>query len=264
MANRGPGAGGARRHRKILRDNIAGITKPALLRVLRRAGVKRVSGLMYEELRGVLKVWMENIVRDTVIFTEHARRKTVQLQDLEAALSNNGIELAAGLNENARRTQSLQSCNSRGKRGGAVAEEKPTKKSAEKAPVKATKKTPVKATKKASKGEEPAEKKRAAPKKPHRFRPGTVALRDIRKHQKSSDCLAFPKLPFSRLIREIAQDFKDDLRFEAGVCDLLQLAAEDYLVQICQGANMCAIHAERETVYPKDVQLCRALRGDRS
>ena len=264
MANRGPGMGGAKRHRKILRDNIAGITKPALLRVLRRAGVKRVSGLMYEELRGVLKVWMENVVRDTVIFTQHARRKTVQLQDLEAALSNNGIELAAGLNENARRTQSLQSCNSRGKRGGAVAEEKPAQKSAEKSPVKsAEKKTPSKSKAQGKKADETSEKKRAAPKKPHRFRPGTVALRDIRKHQKSSDCLAFPKLPFSRLIREIAQDFKDDLRFEAGVCDLLQLAAEDYLVQICQGANMCAIHAERETVYPKDVQLCRALRGER-
>lgn len=231
---KGIGAGGARRHRKILRDNIAGITKPALLRILRRAGVKRVSGLLYEELRGVLKVWLEGIVKGTVIFTEHARRKTVQLSDLEASLSNSGIQLAAGLNENTNRTQSLQSCNSRGKRSNKEpAEAKPKKKAEEKT------------------------------KKAHRFRPGTVALRDIRKHQKSSDCLAFPKQPFQRLIREIAQDFKDDLRFEAGVCDLMQLAAEDYLIQICQGANAAAIHAGRETVYPKDVQLCRLLRGER-
>jgi histone H3 len=233
MANRGPGAGGGLRHRKILRDNISGITKPALLRILRRAGVKRVSGLIYEELRGVLMVWLRTLVRDTVIFTEHARRKTAQLSDLEASLSNNGIKLAAGLNENTRRTQSLQSCNSRGKK---------SKKEAA----------------------APSEKKEAGEKakKSHRFRPGTVALRDIRKHQKASDCLAFPKLPFQRLIREVAQDYKDDLRFEAGVCDLLQLAAEDYLIKICQGANMAAIHAGRETLYPRDVQLCRVLRGE--
>lgn len=250
MANRGPG--GAVRHRKILRDNIAGITKPALLRILRRAGVKRVSGLMYEELRGVLRSWMEKIVRDTVIFTEHARRKTVQLADLEASLSNNGIELAAGLNENAIRTQSLQSCNSRGKRGGNKAAKETTE-----APV--TKKSTTK-VKKSSKETE----KSVGAKKPHRFRPGTVALRDIKKHQKSSDCLAFPKLPFSRLIREIAQDFFEDLRFEAGVCDLLQLAAEDYLIQICSSANLAAIHAGRETVFPKDIQLVRRIRNEDS
>lgn len=253
MANRGPGAV---RHRKVLRDNIAGITKPALLRILRRAGVKRVSGLMYEELRGVLRSWMEKIVRDTVIFTEHARRKTVQLADLEASLSNNGIELAAGLNENAIRTQSLQSCNSRGKRGGG------DKKTAE-APV--TKKKSTKASTKTpapEKSKKPPKNSAGGVKKPHRFRPGTVALRDIKKHQKSSDCLAFPKLPFSRLIREIAQDFFDDLRFEAGVCDLLQLAAEDYLIQICSSANLAAIHAGRETVFPKDVQLVRLIRNE--
>lgn len=252
MANRGPG--GIRRHRKILRDNIAGITKPALKRILSRAGVKRVSGLLYEELRGVLKTHLEKIERDMVIFTEHARRKTVQLEDLEAALQNNGIMLAAGLNENARKTASLQSCNSRGKRGRGTASEAVPKKAEKSSAKKTPSKKPVKTPK--------VEGKRAAPKKPHRFKPGTVALREIRKQQKGSDCLAFPKQPFQRLIREIAQDFKDDLRFEAGVCDLLQLAAEDYLIKICQGANMAAIHAGRETVYPKDVQLCRVLKGD--
>lgn len=249
MSNKGPKTGGAKRHRKILRDNIAGITKPALLRILRRAGVKRVSGLVYEELRGVLKTWLETVVRSTVIFTEHARRKTVQLPDLEAALASQGIQLAAGLNENAQRTQSLQSCNSRGKRGGGNKGEK-----SEAAPSKEGKKE---VKEKKTKGE-------AAPKKPHRFKPGTVAVRDIRKHQKASDCLAFPKLPFARLIREIAQDFKLDLRFEAGVCDLMQLAAEDYLINLCDGANLAAIHAGRETVYPKDIQLCRYIRGERT
>ncbi|KAI8490826.1 histone H3-K27 trimethylation, partial [Branchiostoma belcheri] len=73
----GLGKGGAKRHRKVLRDNIQGITKPAIRRLARRGGVKRISGLIYEETRGVLKVFLENVIRDAVTYTEHAKRKTV-------------------------------------------------------------------------------------------------------------------------------------------------------------------------------------------
>merc|ERR1711973_135575 len=66
---------GAMRHRKVLRDNIQGITKPVIRRLTRRRGVKRISGLIYEETRGVLKVFLENVVRDAVTYTEHAKRK---------------------------------------------------------------------------------------------------------------------------------------------------------------------------------------------
>lgn len=225
--------GGAKRHRKILRDNIAGITRPALLRILHRAGVKRVSGLVYEELRGVMKVFLEKVIRDMVVFTAHARRKTVMLEDLEAGLKINGIILAAGLNENASRTASLQSCNARGKKGGAKKEE----------------------------NEENADEKKAK-KKAHRFRPGTVALREIRKQQNASDKLVIPKSNFERLMREVAQDFQEDLRFSAGVSDLLQLTTEDYLTNLCHGANLCAIHAGRETLQPKDIQLVRHIRNE--
>ncbi|KAG8429163.1 hypothetical protein GDO86_018166 [Hymenochirus boettgeri] len=61
---KGLGKGGAKRHRKVLRDNIQGITKPAIRRLARRGGVKRISGLIYEETRGVLKVFLENVIRD--------------------------------------------------------------------------------------------------------------------------------------------------------------------------------------------------------
>ena len=71
---KGLGKGGAKRHRKILRDNIQGITKPAIRRLARRGGVKRISGLIYEETRGVLKIFMENVIRDSVTYTEHAKR----------------------------------------------------------------------------------------------------------------------------------------------------------------------------------------------
>uniref|UniRef100_A0A1I8M993 Histone H4 n=1 Tax=Musca domestica TaxID=7370 RepID=A0A1I8M993_MUSDO len=82
---KGLGKGGAKRHRKVLRDNIQGITKPAIRRLARRGGVKRISGLIYEETRGVLKVFLENVIRDAVNYTEHAKRKTVTAMDIQLA-----------------------------------------------------------------------------------------------------------------------------------------------------------------------------------
>ncbi|OWM91175.1 hypothetical protein CDL15_Pgr000118 [Punica granatum] len=109
---------------------------------------------------------------------------------------------------------------------------------------------------------------RAAPatggvKKPHRFRPGTVALREIRKYQKSTELL-IRKLPFQRLVREIAQDFKTDLRFQSSAVAALQEAAEAYLVGLFEDTNLCAIHAKRVTIMPKDIQLARRIRGERA
>jgi len=99
-------------------------------------------------------------------------------------------------------------------------------------------------------------------KKPHRFRPGTVALRQIRKYQKSHELL-IRKLPFQRLVREVAQDFKTDLRFESHALMALQEASEAYLVSIFEDCNLCAIHAKRVTIFPKDIQLARRIRGER-
>ncbi|KAL8517133.1 hypothetical protein ACS0TY_015376 [Phlomoides rotata] len=81
-------------------------------------------------------------------------------------------------------------------------------------------------------------------KKPHRFRPVTVALHEIRKYQKSTELL-FRKLPFQRLVREIVQDFKTDLRFQSSAVAALQEAAEAYLVGLFEDTNLCAIHAKR-------------------
>ena len=90
---KGLGKGGAKRHRKVLRDNIQGITKPAIRRLARRGGVKRISGLIYEETRSVLKVFLENVIRDAVTYTEHARRKTVTAMDVVYALKRQGRTL---------------------------------------------------------------------------------------------------------------------------------------------------------------------------
>ena len=96
-----------------------------------------------------------------------------------------------------------------------------------------------------------------------RYRPGTVALREIRKYQKSTELL-IRKLPFQRLVREIAQDFKTDLRFQSSAVLALQEAAEAYLVGLFEDTNLAAIHAKRVTIMPKDIQLARRIRGERA
>jgi histone H3 len=104
--------------------------------------------------------------------------------------------------------------------------------------------------------------KTSAIKKPHRYRPGVVCLREIRKYQKSTELL-IRKLPFQRLVREIAQDFKIDLRFQSNAILALQEASEAYLVGLFEDTNLCALHAHRVTIMPKDMQLARRIRGER-
>ena len=116
------------------------------------------------------------------------------------------------------------------------------------------------AVKQQSKGKAP---QTGGVKRPHRFRPGTVALRMIRKYQKSTELL-IRKLPFQRLVREIASDFKTDLRFQSSAVLALQEAAEAYMVGLFEDTNLCAIHAKRVTIMPKDMQLARRIRGERS
>ena len=97
--------------------------------------------------------------------------------------------------------------------------------------------------------------------KPHRYRAGTVALKDIR-HYQGSTVLLIQKLPFQRLVREIAQDFKTDLRFQSVAILCLQEAAEAYLVRLFNDANLCAIHTRQVTIMPKDLFLARRIRGE--
>ena len=94
--------------------------------------------------------------------------------------------------------------------------------------------------------------------KPHRYRAGTVALQDIRHFQKTS-ALLIRKLPFQRLVREIPQDFKTDLRFHSAAILCLQEAAEAYLVRLFDDTNLCAIHTRRVTIMPKDILLARRI-----
>jgi histone H3 len=122
-------------------------------------------------------------------------------------------------------------------------------------------------------------------KKAHRYRPGTVALREIRKYQKSTELL-IRKLPFQRLVREIAQDYKSgifyffffikyffynfyykknklDLRFQSVAVMALQEAAEGYLVSLFEDTNLITIHSKRITIMSKDIKLALRIRGER-
>ena len=95
-------------------------------------------------------------------------------------------------------------------------------------------------------------------KKPHHYHPGTMALREIRRYQKSTELL-IRKLPFAGLVREIAQDFKTDLHFQQEAIAALQEASEAYLVGMFEDTNLCAIHAKRVTIMPKDIQLAHHI-----
>ena len=99
--------------------------------------------------------------------------------------------------------------------------------------------------------------------KPRRFRPGIRALKEIRHYQGTSDLL-IKKAPFQRFVKEIAQTIRSDLRFQSAAIGALQEASEAYLVNLFEDTNQCAIHAHRVTILPKDLNLARRIRGDKT
>ena len=102
----------------------------------------------------------------------------------------------------------------------------------------------------------------AGVKKSFRFRPGTVALRQIRKIQRGTELLV-RKAPFQRLVRETAQQHKDGLRFAASALAALQESTEAYVISLLADANLASLHAKRVTLFPSDLSLARRLRGER-
>ena len=100
-------------------------------------------------------------------------------------------------------------------------------------------------------------------KKPHRYRPGTIALRQIRRYQKST-CLLIPNAPFQRLVREITceQSRYNHFLFQSKALMALQEASEAYITQLFEDTLLCAIHGNRKTVMPKDMRLARRIRGE--
>ncbi len=99
-------------------------------------------------------------------------------------------------------------------------------------------------------------------KKPHRYHPGTVAIREIHKYQKNTDLL-IRKAPFQRLVKEIATNLKSDLRMQSTAVLALQEASEAYLFCLFEDSNECAIHAKHVTIMPKNIQLAQRIQGEK-
>lgn len=98
--------------------------------------------------------------------------------------------------------------------------------------------------------------------KARRWRPGTVALREIRKYQNSVEML-IRKAPFQRLVREVMQQTKDSLRMSRSSVEAIQEATESYMTSLFADANLCTLHAKRVTLMGSDLKLARRLRGER-
>lgn len=200
----------AAKKRKNLRDSAMGITKSALMRIARTAGILNMSGLIYEELRGVMKHEMENIIRDAVLRTLHAKRKTIIIDDIVMSADKFHKGLYTTEQEG-----DVKRC----------------------------------------KGMKPGRR---------RFRRGFRSLMEIRYYQKQSECVHLSRTAFSRLSREVSQDFLTDLRWSSHALGGLQIIIEAYLHDLLEDANLIAIHAQRSTIMPRDLQLARRIRLERA
>ena len=216
FAGLSPANGGyekVKRRRNVLRDNIAGLTKNAIQRLGHVAGCKELSGLMYDEVRVVTKVFMENVIKDAVEYSTYAKRKTVGPEDVLHSLERQNRKILSNNQEETTKRCDIYHTDSEGK------------------------------------------------KKVKRHR-GTKALSEIRFYQKQHDCFHISKSAFERIVKEIGQDFNAELRWSARAIALIQVATETYVVKLLEDSNLAAIHAHRITVYPKDLQLVRLLRGE--
>ena len=212
---------GSKTTRKAYHDSIQGLTKPVFKRILARGGVKFISGLIYEELRGVSKVLLENLVRAATIVCEGRRAKTITQSDYELAARTLGVSTISA----AKQLKAVRACV--GRRSG------------------------KKHTTRESEDEQEGGRK---------FHPGTVSLRNIRKYQKSN-CFFFPRAAFKRLIHEISDDYSGVGKFRQSEDGLIyaQAILEYFLVEIANAANLVAIHSKRKTIMPKDISLVRNL-----
>lgn len=194
-------------------NKVQDLNKASIRRLAQRAGIKSMSSLIWEEIRGISKVFLENLLHLVILFTRHHNhRRTVGVKDVENALK---IDLLPNVDYTSLGKGGANHCKNLNPRSNSG----------------------PKVTK---------------------FKPGTKALMNIRKAQKE-DCLYFPKAAFSRLVRKISSDFVTNLRFSQESLDLIQIVFENYLITLFENANLCAIHARRQTVWPKDIQLAKKI-----
>lgn len=193
---------------KILRDNIQDITKPVIKRLAQKAGVKSISGLVYEEVRGILNRNLSHVLQKLAIIVRGTNRVIISASDVKETFRFLGMTVYATGEEGDMKTcEGFQ---------------------------------------------------HAATKK--KLTRGEVSVKAIRFYQKQHDCLYIPNAPFMRLIKEIMQEHGfSELKWSADAVGLLQVMVETYLVKLFEDAILCTVHAKRQTLYPKDIQLAMRL-----
>ena len=205
---------------KPAKDPIEGLKNPQIKRLAYRAGAQRIDGGVYDMVRHITLNRAHQLMEKALVFTLHAGRKTVSVEDLKGALESEGLYLMAGENT----AGDLQGCKAK----------------------------PKKVTAKGSK-------------KPHRFRPRTVAKRQITYNQKNSDCLIFEQKPFQEFVRHLAsrilQEWKKDekIRFKSDFFKLFQFVTEEYLGDLLRNAVRIGEHSGKQSLRPKDVELADVL-----
>lgn len=195
MASRGSKKG-AKRYRKIIRDSIQGLTKPAIQRLLLKAGVTHFSGLIYEESRAIIKVMLENLIRDVVTVTQYERSKTLSVDHVKVALASEGEAVAIPSGKYDTASLSVKTRNAK-----------------------------------------------------------------VKNLQKDAEDVIFPRLTFTRLVKEVGQDYHDSLRYSADGLDLIQIYIEAKFVDIVRAANIATAAAGRKTILPKDIQVAMTVLG---
>lgn len=241
------GLGGARRHRRVLRDNIQGLAKGQIKRLIYKAGGFRSSGLIYEETRGITKIYLEKLLRQVVTITEHRRLKTISSNSVLFCLQPRMFSEFIPKGK----------CRIYGSKKDK--EEKEKKKEEEEGDEEEEPEEPEEAEKKDEpQGELKVEEQVKKIKKRRE-----KGVDKIRHYQRTGDCVFFPKVSFERLVREVAQDYKNDLRFSSDAKFLIQFATEAYLVKLYEDALLVMFNAKRQTLMPKDLQAARRVRKER-
>lgn len=223
--------------RKVTKAPLLGVTNPAIRRLARRAGIKRIGTKVYAVMRAFVSNFVESVLYDALEYVTYAQRKTVTGGDVLQALKKLGRTLYKYWDDHDTNVSARRRRGGREEGGyniGGVAQRK---------------------------SKPPAVAVGGPIRRKFRYRPGTRALYEIRRYQKSTDLL-LRKLPFSRLVRSISSELKPEVRFRPQAIDALQEATEGYIVSLLEDANLFAIHAKRVTVFPRDIDLAARIRSD--
>jgi len=251
----GPNSPRSGRTKRVLRDNITGLTNPAFKRLLFRAGsVKRFSKNVYDLSRDIAKDKLHYLLSKISIIAQYYRVVTITQNHVELALETDHQAIVA-LPKTANRLYRITTKNT-SEQPNEIGNDEDNDleiNAQDQDDDQNDQDNQVNVDIKVKRVRGPSTK-------PHRYKPGTVAARNIKKQQQISDILVFPVAPFDRLIREIAQDYIDEARFSPNALRSIQLIIESYLISIFQVAGLLTKHADRETLMPSDIKLAKSIK----